>query len=157
MQQRVSVLPAGTEPELTALLRFYLKQDLADPELLKLARLGIGSTPAMVEGWVKEAKAVDRVVGFGHLLHSSSATRVTPPLAWNQQFVLRIGSGKPTSGFTENRGTPTSGFLASSRGGPIAASVVNDAIEPGIEPPERILMFRTSGRIRWLDWSEPSR
>ena len=63
MQQRVSVLPAETEPEVTALLRFYLKDNLADVELEKLARLGVGSTPAMVEGWVKEGHAIARAAG----------------------------------------------------------------------------------------------
>jgi hypothetical protein len=63
MQQRVSVLPAETEPEVAALLRFYLKDDLADVEVAKLARLGIGSTPAMVEGWVKEGRAAARAAG----------------------------------------------------------------------------------------------
>lgn len=63
MQQRVSVLPAETEPEVTALLRFYLSDDLADVEVAKLARLGIGSTPAMVEGWVKEGRAAARTAG----------------------------------------------------------------------------------------------
>lgn len=63
MQQRVSVLPAETEPEVMALLRFYLTDDLADKELAKLVRLGMGSTPAMVEGWVKEARAAARAAG----------------------------------------------------------------------------------------------
>ena len=63
IQHRVSVLPAGTETEVIALLRFYLGDDLADHELGKLARIGLGSTPAMVEGWAKEAKAVARACG----------------------------------------------------------------------------------------------
>ena len=37
MQQRISVLSAGTEPEVMVLLRFYLADDLADSELGKLA------------------------------------------------------------------------------------------------------------------------
>jgi ATP-dependent Zn protease len=72
MQQKVSVLPVETEPEVKALLRFYLRDDLADTELAKLARVGLGSTPAMVEGWAKEARAVARSVGralqFGDVL-----------------------------------------------------------------------------------------
>jgi ATP-dependent Zn protease len=72
MQQRVSVLPAGTEPEVMALLRFYLMDELPDKALEKLARVGVGATPAMVEGWAKEARAVARSVGraiqFGDLL-----------------------------------------------------------------------------------------
>jgi ATP-dependent Zn protease len=72
MQQRISVLPAGTESEVMALLRFYLGDGLADEELGKLARVGLGSTPATVEAWVKEARAVARSLGrsvqFGDLL-----------------------------------------------------------------------------------------
>jgi hypothetical protein len=63
LQQRVSVLPAQTEPEVVALMRFYLKDELSDAELVKLARLGRGSTPAMVEGWAKEARAAARAAG----------------------------------------------------------------------------------------------
>ncbi|MEO8756972.1 MAG: hypothetical protein ABI398_04365, partial [Devosia sp.] len=44
------------------LLRFYLREDLTDAELGRLARLARGSTPAMVEGWTKEALAVARTV-----------------------------------------------------------------------------------------------
>lgn len=48
-----------------ALLRFYLRDNFAESELEKLARLGLGSTPGMVEGWVKEARAVARTAGRG--------------------------------------------------------------------------------------------
>lgn len=60
MQQRVSVLPPQSEAEATALFAYYLKGDLADADLGKLARLGIGATPAMVEGWLKEARGLAR-------------------------------------------------------------------------------------------------
>ncbi|WP_395822258.1 AAA family ATPase [Devosia sp.] len=63
MQQRVSVLPTETEQDVMALLHFYFKDDFSDSELGKLARLGIGSTPGMMKGWAKEARAVARAAG----------------------------------------------------------------------------------------------
>jgi hypothetical protein len=63
MQQRVSVLPPQSETEVAALFAYYLKGDLADTDLGKLARLGIGATPAMVEGWLKEARGIARAAG----------------------------------------------------------------------------------------------
>jgi hypothetical protein len=63
LQQRISVLPPQTDGELIALIRYYLGTDLADADLGKLARPGRGATPAMVEGWVKEARASARAQG----------------------------------------------------------------------------------------------
>ncbi|HWV21447.1 MAG TPA: AAA family ATPase, partial [Devosia sp.] len=60
LQQRISVLPPQSDEELIALMRYYLGADLADADLGKLARPGRGATPAMVEGWVKEARASAR-------------------------------------------------------------------------------------------------
>lgn len=60
LQQRISVLPPQSDDELIALTRYYLGADLADADLGKLARPGRGATPAMVEGWVKEARASAR-------------------------------------------------------------------------------------------------
>lgn len=66
LQQRVSVLPPQTESEVMAVLRYYLKGDLANVDLGKFARIGRNATPAEVEGWVKEARSVAR--GQGRLL-----------------------------------------------------------------------------------------
>lgn len=63
MQQRVPVLPPTRESEVIALLRHYLKQDLPDAELAKLARLGLGATPAQIRGWTTEARSVAREAG----------------------------------------------------------------------------------------------
>jgi len=60
MQQRVSVLPPQSETEAAALFAYYLRGELSDIDLGKLARLGIGATPAMVEGWLKEARSMAR-------------------------------------------------------------------------------------------------
>lgn len=57
LQQRISVLPSGTEDEVIALLRYHLKDDLMGVDLSKLARIGRGATPAMVEGWLKQARS----------------------------------------------------------------------------------------------------
>ena len=47
--------------EVYAVFAYYLKGDLAEADLGKLARLGIGATPATVEGWLKEARGMARV------------------------------------------------------------------------------------------------
>jgi hypothetical protein len=60
LQQRVSVLPPQTEAEVTAVLRYYLKADLADVDLGRFARIGRDATPAMMEGWIKEARSLAR-------------------------------------------------------------------------------------------------
>lgn len=60
LQQRVSVLPPQSEAEVVAVLRYYLKTDLADVDLGRFARVGRDATPAMVEGWVKEARSLAR-------------------------------------------------------------------------------------------------
>ncbi|MGN6489843.1 MAG: AAA family ATPase [Devosia sp.] len=60
MQQRVTVLPPATEAEVEAVFRYYLRNEMSATELGKLLRFGIGATPAMVEGWVKEARSVAR-------------------------------------------------------------------------------------------------
>ncbi|KFL29558.1 hypothetical protein JP75_20185, partial [Devosia riboflavina] len=43
-----------------AVLRYYLKTDLADIDLSRFARVGRDATPAMVEGWIKEARSFAR-------------------------------------------------------------------------------------------------
>jgi ATP-dependent Zn protease len=63
MQQRVSVLPPQSETEVAALFAYYLRGDLVETDLGKLARLGIGATPALVEGWLKEARGLARSAG----------------------------------------------------------------------------------------------
>lgn len=63
MQRRVSVLPPRSEDEVAALFDYYLKGDLANADVGKLARLGIGATPATVEGWLKEARGLARAAG----------------------------------------------------------------------------------------------
>lgn len=60
LQQRISVLPPQTEAEVGALLRYYIKDDLPGTDLMRLARIGRGATPAMVEGWLKQARAEAR-------------------------------------------------------------------------------------------------
>lgn len=63
MQQRVSVFPPTHEDEVIEILRHYVKQDLQDAELAKLARLGLGATPAQIKGWTTAARSVAREAG----------------------------------------------------------------------------------------------
>lgn len=60
LQQRVSVLPPRSEDEVVAVLRYYLKADLADVDLGRFARIGRDASPAMMEGWIKEARSLAR-------------------------------------------------------------------------------------------------
>ncbi|KKB79415.1 hypothetical protein VW29_17805 [Devosia limi DSM 17137] len=63
LQNRISVLPPATREELAEVFRFYLGPDLPDTDLVALAQLGLGATPAMVQGWTKDARAVARGAG----------------------------------------------------------------------------------------------
>lgn len=63
LQKRISVLPPQTREELAAVFRFYLGPDLANLDLTALAQLGLGATPAMVEGWIQEARGTARSAG----------------------------------------------------------------------------------------------
>jgi len=69
LQQRVPVLPPQTEDDVVAVLHYYLGDELTDAELAKLARPGLGATPATIEGWVKEARAAARAAARN--LHAS--------------------------------------------------------------------------------------
>ena len=63
LQQRISVQPPSTEDEVIAVLRYYLSDDLTEADLAKLTRPDLGATPAMVEGWVREARTAARAAG----------------------------------------------------------------------------------------------
>lgn len=78
LQQRVPVLPPQTEDEVIAVLRYYLGDELADADLAKLARPGLGATPAMVEGWVKQARAAARAAAR-NLCASDVLEQMLPP------------------------------------------------------------------------------
>jgi cell division protease FtsH len=78
LQQRIPVYPPQNEDELLELLRYCLGSDLGDANLTKLARLSVGATPAMVEGWVKVARATARIAGRPMLL-ADLVGQVLPP------------------------------------------------------------------------------
>ena len=61
LQQRVRVLPPQSEEDIIALFRHYLGDEIAEDDLIKLARIGRGAVPAAVEGWVKQARAAGRL------------------------------------------------------------------------------------------------
>ncbi|RYG87798.1 MAG: hypothetical protein EON59_06400 [Alphaproteobacteria bacterium] len=60
------------------LLRYYLKEELPDAELAMLARLGIGATPAQVNGWTKEAMSAARAAGR-NLCAADVLEQILPP------------------------------------------------------------------------------
>lgn len=57
LQQRVTVLPPQASQEVVAVLRFYLGNELTQLDLGPLAQVGLGATPATIEGWVTMARA----------------------------------------------------------------------------------------------------
>ena len=61
LQRRVPVLPPESEEEVIAVLRHYLGDELKNADVSQIGRLGQGATPARIEGWVKEARAVARL------------------------------------------------------------------------------------------------
>lgn len=61
LQRRVPVLPPQSEEEVIAVLRHYLGDELKSADFCQIGRLGQGATPARIEGWVKEARAVARL------------------------------------------------------------------------------------------------
>lgn len=63
MQQRIRVHAPETTKETTDLFRFYLGSDLDEANVVAMAELVSGATPAMVEGWVREARAIARGAG----------------------------------------------------------------------------------------------
>lgn len=63
LQQRVSVLPPETQEEVAAVFKHYLRSDLLPAEIVKLANIGKGATPAAIEGWVKEGRNLARSLG----------------------------------------------------------------------------------------------
>jgi hypothetical protein len=78
LEQRISVHPPQSEDEVLELLRYCLGADLGDANLTRLAHLGLGATPAMVEGWVKAARATARIAGRPMLL-ADLVGQVLPP------------------------------------------------------------------------------
>lgn len=78
MENRIHVPVPQTEDEIRAIFAFYLAPDLLESELVSLASLAQGASPAQIEGWVKQARAQarheDREVTLDDLL-----TLVAPP------------------------------------------------------------------------------
>nr|WP_314260708.1 AAA family ATPase [uncultured Devosia sp.] len=60
LEQRVSFVAPQNEAEVLDVLRFYLRDDLMDDDLSTICRLGLGASPAQLEGWVKEARSIAR-------------------------------------------------------------------------------------------------
>lgn len=69
LQQRVTFLPPQNEDEVVSVLRYFLRDELAHIDLYPMARIGLGATPAVIEGWVGEARGAARA--GGRPLHSS--------------------------------------------------------------------------------------
>ena len=60
LEQRVSVFPPQSEADALALLEYFAGSDIARDDLARIARLGIGATPATIEGGWKEAQRLAR-------------------------------------------------------------------------------------------------
>lgn len=60
LQQRISIFPPQTEDEALALLEHFAGHTVPQDQLAGIARLGIGATPAVIEGAWKEAQRIAR-------------------------------------------------------------------------------------------------
>lgn len=78
LQQRVTFLSPQNEDEVVSVLRYFLRDELAGISLYPMARMGLGASPATIEGWVKEARGAARAAGrqlqVGDLLAQISPT-----------------------------------------------------------------------------------
>lgn len=60
LHRRVPVLAPEAEADILALLHYFLGGEFVDADLIRLVRFARGATPAMVEGWAKEARSTAR-------------------------------------------------------------------------------------------------
>lgn len=78
LQQRVTFLPPQNVDEVVSVLRYFLRDELAHINLNPMARIGLGATPAIIEGWVREARGAARAAGrqlqSGDLLNQIAPT-----------------------------------------------------------------------------------
>lgn len=63
LEQRISVFPPESESDALSLLEYFAGNILPRDELSRIARLGIGATPATIEGSWKEAQRLARIQG----------------------------------------------------------------------------------------------
>ncbi|MET0436248.1 MAG: AAA family ATPase [Devosia sp.] len=77
LQQRIAVRAPHSREEIADLFKFYLEGDLAEADLMVLAHLTTGTTPARVEGWVRQARATARIAQRPLVLEDVVA-QVTP-------------------------------------------------------------------------------
>ncbi|WP_332700990.1 AAA family ATPase [Devosia sp.] len=77
LQQRVTFLPPQDAGEVVDVLRHFLRDELAEVDLRPLARIGLGATPAVIEGWVKEARGAARAAGR-HLQSGDLLAQMAP-------------------------------------------------------------------------------
>ncbi|WP_116654982.1 AAA family ATPase [Pelagibacterium sediminicola] len=69
LEQRLSVFPPESEADALSLLDYFAGSMIPRDELSRIARLGIGATPATIEGSWKEAQRLARTQDREPLLH----------------------------------------------------------------------------------------
>lgn len=56
LERVIEIKPPSTAENLASVMRFHLGTDLPDADLVELARIGLGATPAIVMDWVRSAR-----------------------------------------------------------------------------------------------------
>lgn len=69
LEQRISVFPPESEADALSLLEYFAGGAISRDELTRIARLGIGATPATIEGSWKEAERLARTQSREPVLH----------------------------------------------------------------------------------------
>lgn len=78
LERSIEVKAPATSEGLISILRFHLQSDLTDVDLLPLARLGLGATPAVAMEWVREARRSARNAGRDMVFDDLAAV-IAPP------------------------------------------------------------------------------
>lgn len=60
LERKIEIKPPSTAEGLAMILRFHLGNELADADLVSVARLGLGATAAMAMDWVQRARRTAR-------------------------------------------------------------------------------------------------
>lgn len=102
LQQRISVLPPQTQDEVDAVFRHYLGAELIPAEILKLAGIGKGATPAAIEGWIKQGRNLARSIGRP-LSAKDILQQMLPPDDRNQTDIQAIAIHELGHAFVAHR------------------------------------------------------
>jgi cell division protease FtsH len=78
LERKIEVKAPGTAEGLAMILRFHLGNELADTDLVPVARLGLGATAAVAMDWVRQARRTARTAKRD-LVPEDLLTAIAPP------------------------------------------------------------------------------